>query len=175
MTTTQWILNLVLLAWVLSRNLGTRPVRRTTFVVPALLVALASAAYLRDVPTQGNDGRLELVGAVVGVGLGVLSALLTRVGRAPDGRLVVTAGAAFAALWVAVIGGRVAFAEWATHDGARAVGEFSMRHAITGAGAWTAAFVLLALGMVAGRYATTGVALARRSRETAVLTTGGAA
>ncbi len=175
MTTTQWILNLVLLAWVLSRNLGTRPVGRTTFVVPALLVALASVAYLRDVPTQGNDGRLELVGAVVGVGLGVLSALLTRVGRASDGRPVVTAGAAFAALWVAVIGGRVAFAEWATHDGARAVGEFSMHHAITGAGAWTAAFVLLALGMVAGRYATTGVALARRSRETTALTTGGAA
>jgi hypothetical protein len=39
---------------------------------------------------------------------------------------------------VLVVVGRVAFVEWAAHGGARAVGEFSLRHDITGAAAWAA-------------------------------------
>ncbi len=116
-------------------------------------------------PTLGHDPQLELVGTGVGAALGVAAAALTRVHRHGE-RLVVTAGAWFAALWVVVIGGRVAFAEWATHSGARAIGEFSMRHQITGADAWTAAFVLMALAMVLVRYVATGVlaaAVARRA------------
>ncbi len=52
-----------------------------------------------------------------------------------------------------MIAGRVVFAEWANGSGAQAVGRFSMEHAITGADAWTAAFVVMALGMVLARTA----------------------
>ena len=162
MSTTQWILNLTLLGWVLARNLGTRPVSRGTFLVPLAVVAVAAAVFLRDVPTLGHDGELELIGAGTGLVLGLVSALLTRV-HVEAGRLVVTAGAAFAVLWVVVIGGRVAFAEWATHSGARTIGTFSVRHQITGADAWTTAFVLMALAMVAGRLLVTGAQVARRT------------
>jgi hypothetical protein len=41
----------------------------------------------------------------------------------------------------------MAFAELATHGWSRAVGEFSIRHQITGAGAWTASFVLMAVSI----------------------------
>jgi hypothetical protein len=67
-----------------------------------------------------------------------------------------------------VIGGRVAFAEWATHTGARTVGEFSVRHQITGADAWTAAFVLMAVAMVVVRYAATALVAGARARRTVV-------
>ena len=164
MTTTQWILNGALLAWVLLRNLGTRPVGPATYLVPLLVVNVAGVLFLRDLPTAGNDPALEAVGLGAGLLLGVLATGLTRV-TTGAGRAVIRAGAAFAALWIAVIGGRVLFAEWATHGGARAVGEFSVRHGITGADAWTAAFVLMALGMVVSRTVSTGVLVAVRTHR----------
>ncbi len=161
MTTSQWILSIGLLAWVLLRNLGERPVGRTMFMLPALIVLIAGAVFLRDVPSAGNDVALDLVGVGVGLAFGVLATAVTRFTRR-DGRVLVRAGAAFAAVWIVAIGGRVAFAEWATHGGGRAIGEFSMRHEITGAGAWTAAFVLMALAMVVGRMASTGIVAYRK-------------
>ena len=173
MSTAQWILNGVLLAWVLLRNLGERRLRPALFVVPLLVVAVAAATFLRDLPTAGNDLTLELAGATAGLVLGTLATALTRLSRR-DGDLVVTAGLAFAALWVAVIGGRVLFAQWATHSGAATVGEFSLRHQITGADAWTAAFVLMALLMVLGRLATTAAWAAVHRRRPAAVSAGSA-
>ena len=69
------------------------------------------------------------------------------------------------ALWIAVIGGRILFAEWATGAGSRTVGQFSRDHLITGADAWTAAFVLMALAMVVGRLLTTAVVAAASHRR----------
>lgn len=170
MSMTQWTLNVALVAWVLLRNLGTRPVGRGTYLVPLLVVAVAGAIFLRDLPTGGNDLTLEMVGAATGLVLGVLATGLTGMTRDGD-RPLVRAGAAFAALWIVVIGGRVAFAEWATHGGARAVGEFSVRHSITGADAWTAAFVLMALAMVLARVASTAARAGRQSGGAAIATT----
>ena len=164
MSTTQWILNVALLAWVLLRNLGTRPLDRSFVTIPLIVVAVAAGVFLRDVPTAGNDVPLDVAFTVAGLVLGAVATGLTRV-RAEAGRLVVTAGAAFAGLWIAVIGGRVLFAEWANGAGARTIGRFSVEHLITGADAWTAAFVLMALAMVLSRVVTTGLraALSRRS------------
>ncbi|MGZ4774568.1 MAG: hypothetical protein ACXVYW_04600 [Oryzihumus sp.] len=164
MSTTQWILNLGLLAWVLLRNLGSHRVTRGTSLVPAVIVLVVGGVFLQDVPSAGNDTGLELIGLAGGAVLGVVAAALTRVRREGQ-EVVVRAGVAFAALWVVVIGGRVAFAEWATGAGSRTVGEFSMRHLITGADAWTVAFVLMALAMVTVRMVVTAgqVALTRRA------------
>ncbi len=65
-----------------------------------------------------------------------------------------------------MIGGRIAFAEWATGPGAYTVGMFSHDHAITGADAWTQAFVVMALGMVLAR--TVALAIRALSTSTAV-------
>lgn len=160
MSNTQWALNVLLLVWVLSRNLGVREVTRSMFVVPLVIVVTAAAGFLRDVPTVGNDWLLEAVGAGAGLALGVLAAFLCRV-ETKRSRVTVTAGLGFAALWVAVIGGRMLFAAWAQGPGAASIGAFSRDHLITGAGAWTAAFVLMALAMVAGRLVTLAIQLAR--------------
>jgi hypothetical protein len=97
--------------------------------------------------------------------LGLVAAALVHVERDSRGRLVMRAGVAYAALWIAVIGGRCAFAYGADHWFPRAIGEFSMRHSITGADAWTAAFILMALAMVVVRVAATGVVTARAARR----------
>lgn len=150
MSTAQWILNATLLVWVLTRNLGTRRVNASTFWIPLVVVAAAGSWLLDDLPTSGHDPVLEVIGAGVGVILGLVGAASTRMSHR-GGDLVVHAGAGFAGLWIAAIGGRALFAQWATHSGARALGEFSIRHQITGADAWTAAFVLMALAMVSAR------------------------
>jgi hypothetical protein len=164
MSLTQWILSLALLTWALLRNLGTREVTRGTFLLPLVIVGAAASYFLFPLPTAGNDLDLVVAFGLVGVLFGLAAAGVTRLHH-HDGRLVATAGAGFAALWLAMIGGRIAFAEWANGAGARTVGMFSRDHAITGADAWTAAFVVMALGMVFART----VALAVRARRTAVL------
>lgn len=170
MSTTQWILSIVLLAWALVRNLGTREVALGTFVVPLVIVAAAASFFLFPLPAAGNDLELVLAFGAIGVLLGLAASAATRLHHR-DGTLVATAGPAFALLWLVMIGGRIVFAEWATGTGARAVGMFSREHAITGADAWTAAFVVMALGMVLART----VALAIRTRRTSLRTAPAAA
>jgi hypothetical protein len=92
MTTAQWILNAGLLGWVLLSNLGTRPVTRSTYLLPLLVVAVAGIIFLRHLPTAGNDGGLDAVGAVTGVLLGVLATALTRICRDHAGAAIITAG-----------------------------------------------------------------------------------
>ena len=164
MTTAEWTLNCTLLGWVLLRNLGTRPVTRGTYLVPLAVVAVAAGVYLRDVPGAGNDRLLELAGIGAGVVFGLAAAACTRLRRDSSGRLLASAGTAFAAVWVVAIGGRMAFAELATHAWGPAVARFSMAHQITGADAWRAAFVLMALVMVLTRVAATAVTAARGRR-----------
>lgn len=150
MSTAQWTLSIVLLVWVLGRNVGVRAVTRSMFVIPLVIVAVAAVAMLRDVPLTGNDLTLELIAVRVGLLLGVIAAATCRLEHR-DGRLSVRAGLGFAALWILVIAGRAIFATWAEGSGAATVGRFSRDHLITGADAWTAAFVLLSLAMVVGR------------------------
>jgi hypothetical protein len=169
MSTTQWILNCTLLGWVLLRNLGTHPVTRSTYLTPLAVVAVAAAVFLRHLPTAGHDVTLEIVGLAAGVGFGVLSTALTRIRTTASGA-VIRAGLGFAALWVVVIGGRIAFAEWANGPGGRTIGAFSLRHQITGADALTAAFVLMALAMVAARLLCTATWIRVRSELDPALT-----
>jgi hypothetical protein len=169
MSTTQYLLNAGLLAFVLWANLGTKAVERRRFTLPLLLVAVAAGVFLRDVPTAGHDLTLEMVGVAAGAVLGLVAAGLVQVHRDSTGRLVMHAGAPYAALWVAVIGGRCVFAYGADHWFGRAIGQFSMTHQITGADAWTAAFVLMALAMVVTRVAATGVATAVAARRPAAV------
>ena len=168
MSTIQYLLNAGLLAFVLWANVGTRTVSRGRFTLPLLLVAVAAVVFLRDMPTAGNDVGLELAGVAAGVVMGLVAAALVRIDRDAGGRLVMRAGIAYAAVWIAVIGGRMLFAYGAEHWFGAAISRFSMAHQITGAEAWTAAFVLMALAMVTVRVAATGFATARAARHPAL-------
>ncbi|MEZ5116065.1 MAG: hypothetical protein R2737_07335 [Candidatus Nanopelagicales bacterium] len=169
MSLTQWILTAALLAWALLRNVGARRVTAQTFAVPVAVVVVAAVAFLVPLPAAGNDLALVGVFAAAGAALGLLTSAATRV-QVRDGAVVATAGLGFALVWLAVIAGRIAFAEWATGPGARTVGEFSRDHLITGADAWTAAFVVLALVMVLTRTVALAVRTSRARTATSALT-----
>ena len=101
MSTSQLVLNAALLVFVLLTNLGTRRVTGRRLLLPLVLVGAAGWVFLRDVPTVGGDGRLELAGALTGVALGVAAGALMPVGRDAAGALVTRAGAGYALLWLA--------------------------------------------------------------------------
>src|SRR5438270_893984 len=83
-------------------------------------------------------------GAVLEAGAGVL----TQIRRLPDDRLLAKATIPAALLWVAGTGARMEFAVFAENGGAAAIARFSTANRITGAAAWTACLLLMALAEV---------------------------
>lgn len=157
-------LNLGILVLVLASGLGTHQLTSRRVVMPLAVTAVFAYAFLRDMPTTGHDVAFEVLGGLAGVALGVAAAALVRV-RAVDGRVITTAGAGFAALWIAVVGGRIAFAYGATSVFPTAIARFSRDHEITSAAAWTAMFVLMGLAMIASRTLVTVARAAYVSRH----------
>ena len=155
MTASEYLLNAALLVFVLHSNLGTHAVTRKSVIRPLILVASVGSFFLGSIPGAGNDHLLEGTGLLIGIVLGVASAALVRVRRTTAG-VVTTAGAGFAALWIAVIGGRVAFAYGADHWFSGALVSFSRAHNITSSNAWADGFILMALAMVVTRIVATG-------------------
>ncbi len=122
--------------------------------LPVVLVGVACLNYLKRFNPGGNDIVLIGVLAAAGVTLGLLSGLLAEVWRRGDGPVVAWAGGTAAALWVAGMGFRFAFAVWAsTGSGGADVGRFSAVHAISSARAWTTALVVIGVGEVLARVA----------------------
>jgi hypothetical protein len=109
--------------------------------------------YFHTVPTGGND--LVLIGALVGVGavLGVGGGIFTRILTAGE-HILIKAGVVSAVLWVIGMGARLGFQQWVEHGGADDIARFSIDHQITGEQAWVAAFLLMALTEVVTRLAT---------------------
>ena len=160
MTASEYLLNFALLAFVLHSNLGTKAMTRKRMVRPLIIVAISGSTFLTSVPGAGNDRVLEAAGLLAGVALGIVSALLVRVRWTPAG-VVTTAGAGFAALWIAAIGGRVAFAYGADHWFSQGLVNFSRTNDITSSDAWAAAFILMALAMVIARTVVTAAQAVR--------------
>jgi hypothetical protein len=150
MSLTDYLLDTVLVLLVFRQLRESRFDRRAV-LLPVVISAVVAQQYLHSVPAGTGDLLLVAVLVVVGLVLGSASGLTTHVRT--DGRTaLVKAGGAAAALWVLGMGSRFAFAVWATHGGASAVGRFSVAHGIS-SDAWTTALVLMALAEVLARTA----------------------
>ena len=160
MTTTDYIINIALIALVILQIRGSR-LDMKTLIRPVILVAAAALYYLRGFPTGGHDLPLYVVLGGLGLVLGVACGATTRVWRASDGFGYAKAGVIAAALWVIGIGSRLAFEEFATHGGGRDILNFSVAHDITSQNAWVAGLVLMALIEVLSRTVTIRVRGAR--------------
>ncbi len=152
MTTTDWIIDLTLIGVVLLQ-IRERRLSIRLLLIPVGLSAWAAFAYLRGVPTAGNDLLLVALGLGLGVALGSLAGVFTKVTSGPDGYPLARAGVAAAVLWVVGVGTRLAFQLYATHGGARSISDFSASHSITSTEAWVAALVLMAVGEALARTA----------------------
>jgi hypothetical protein len=153
-TAAELAINLALLVAVVFTQLGRRVVTRRRFTIPLLIVGLAGFEYLQGAPVGGDDLPFYAVGAAAGALFAFIASRFVRVGRDERGAIVASTGAMYAVVWLVVIGGRIAFAEAATHTSfGQTVGSFSRAEMITGSDAWRAMFVLMALAMVLTRIA----------------------
>jgi uncharacterized membrane protein len=145
MTTTDWILDLGFIGIVFLQVRGRR-LNLRLLVLPVALSAWAAANYLKGIPTAGNDLVLVAFGLGLGVTLGALAGMFTKVTKGPDGYAYAKAGVLAAIFWVAGVGTRLVFQLYVTHGGAGALARFSASHSITSAEAWVAALILMAIG-----------------------------
>jgi hypothetical protein len=163
MTTTDYLINIVLIGIVILQIRGSRQDLKTA-IRPVVLVAAAAAYYLRGFPTSGNDLALDAILGGIGLILGVACAATTRVWRATDGFAYAKAGVIAAALWVIGIGSRLGFEEFWSHGGTHDIVSFSVAHDITSQNASVAGLVLMALAEVIARLVVIRIRGARTSQ-----------
>jgi len=152
MDTTGYIINSVLVLLVV-RQIREHPLDLRSLIRPVALVVVAAVYYLHTIPVGGNDLLLEGGLAATGAAMGALCAFATHL-RLEHGTPLARAGVLAAGLWVGGVGARMAFAYAAGHGFAPAIQRFSGAHSITGASAWVAALILMALADVSTRLVT---------------------
>jgi hypothetical protein len=152
MSAMDYVINSILVLLVVRQIWGTR-LTPQALLLPVALVVGAVVYYHPSVPTAGNDVVLDVTLGAAGLVLGALCGLATHLRRGADGVPVAKAGAVAAALWVAGIGARMAFAFAGTHGAGPAVLRFSAAHHITSGDAWVAALFAMALAEVTARLA----------------------
>jgi len=150
MSMNMYLINAILVLMVI-RQIREHSLDLRALAVPVLAVGAAAVMFLHSVPAGGNDLALELLGVSAGAAMGAVGGLATRLRRGAAGRPAGRAGALAASMWVAGIGGRMAFAFAASHGAGPAIGRFSIAHHITGSAAWVAALVMMALADVLTR------------------------
>ncbi len=154
MNTTEIIIFAGLATFIIATQIGTHRLTIRRLLLPLLAAGVVAYHYVHSIPTAGGDLDFEISLSLAGALFGILAASLMSVERDQrTGRLMTRAGFAYAALWVIVFGGRLAFAWGASNLWGRQVMQFSVQHSITGSAAWTAAFILMALSMVVARTA----------------------
>lgn len=149
------IVNALVLVAVLESDLGRgRKISRLRILRPLLLAGAVVPLFLAAPATRGTGLALEISGACAGVLLGALAGRLLAVRRDDaSGRPVSDAGAAYAALWIAVVAARSAFSYGSAHWFTTSLGRWMAENAVTGA-ALTDTLVLMAVAMVLTRTGT---------------------
>jgi hypothetical protein len=155
MLTKALIVNGLVLFAVLEADLGPgRKVSRFRLLRPLLMSASIVPLFLEAVATHGTGLALEIAGGVAGVLLGLTAASLMTLRREPaTGRVVTRAGAAYAALWIAVIAARSCFSIGAVHWFNHPLATWMANHQVTAA-AITDTLIIMAVAMTLARTAT---------------------
>jgi hypothetical protein len=152
MSSSVWIINLVVLGVVLEADVGRRKITWFRLARPVIVAGAIVIYYLTKTPVATRSGGLafELALAALGIVLGLAAGLMFRVFR-DQGIPWSQAGIAYALLWIVVIGARIGFAEATSHSHSLQV--WLGTHHIT-ADAVTDALIFMAVGMLLTRTAT---------------------
>jgi hypothetical protein len=146
------ILNAIVLLVVLEADIGKhRKIGWFRILRPFVTSGVAVVIFIKAITTTGAGLTLELTLAAAGVVLGLAATALMGVYRSPKTHKPVSrAGAAYAALWVVVIGARTAFSYGSVHWFGPQLGHWMAQHAVT-SDAVTDALIFMAIGMVLAR------------------------
>jgi hypothetical protein len=152
------IVDAFVLAAVLESDLGGhRKITMFRLVRPVLMTAAIIPLFLTSVTTHGSGLLLGVVLALVGILVGLLAMAFMTVYRNPEtGGPVSRAGAAYAALWIVVVGVRAGFTYGSDHWFASTLEHWMVRNAIT-ADAITDGLIFMALAMVLTRTLTLSI------------------
>ena len=150
MNSTAYIINAILVLLVIHQ-IRESQLNARSLVRPVILVAVVAVTYLHSIPLGGNDVVLEVAVGATGALMGALCALTTHMRLGNDRVALVRAGFVAAALWVGGVSARMAFVYSSGHGFGPSIARFSVRHDITGASAWVAALLLMALADVLTR------------------------
>jgi hypothetical protein len=146
-----WLINLGVLVAVLQADLGHRKVNLHRLLRPVLIAGIIIPLFVKNFTTSGNGLTLEIVCSAAGLLLGLLAAGLLKVQRdMTTGGVVSYAGSPYAALWIVVIGARIAFTYGSQHVFRDQLGHWMMTNQITG-DALTDALVFMAIAMLVAR------------------------
>jgi hypothetical protein len=158
MKSTEVVMFVGIAAAIIVSQIGRHPFTLRRFLVPVIVAGGVAYHYLlQGVASTGGALDFEILLSLAGVAFGILAVMLIQVERdTSTGQVVMQAGLMYAALWVAVFGGRLAFAWAATNVWKHQVAQFSIAHQLTNT-AWTDAFVLMAVSMVLARTLGVGV------------------
>src|SRR6516225_9130422 len=145
-----YVINAILVLMVI-RQIREHSLDLRSLAIPVLAVGAAAVLFLHSVPLGGNDIVLELACVLVGATMGAIGGLATHLCRGADGRALGRAGWLAASMWVGGVGARLAFAVAASNGAGPAIARFSAASHITGAAAWVAALIMMALADVLTR------------------------
>jgi hypothetical protein len=145
-----YVINAILVLMVI-RQIREHPLDLRSLAIPVLAVGAAAVLFLHSVPLGGNDIVLELACVLVGATMGAIGGLATHLCRGADGRALGRAGWLAASMWVGGVGARLAFAVAASNGAGPAIARFTAASHITGAAAWVAALIMMALADVLTR------------------------
>lgn len=133
-----------------------------------MIVVYFLFAYLRGIPTAGNDVLLVVGGVLLGLVFGVGAGALTRVYRTDKG-IYAKAGPLAAIFWTVGVVLRTAFSLYATEGGPgadRTIGHIMTSLNITASSAIVACLLLMVLVEVGSRQLIVGIRYFRlRSRQ----------
>jgi hypothetical protein len=152
MNALDYILDAVLVATVFFQLRGRRLTPRN-LALPVLIVVYFLFAYLKGVPTAGNDLYLILAGILLGLVFGVGAGTFTRVYPTETG-IYAKAGAVAATFWTVGVVLRTAFSVYASDGGPgahRTIGRAMHTFDITASSAIVACLLLMVLVEVGSR------------------------
>ena len=169
-----WLLNLIVLGVLLESDLGRRKIGWFRVLRPLITTALIVPLFLDSIPTGSHNVLLQVVGAAVGIVLGVAAHLFLSVyfdpTKSPKRRLASRgtarqdaaglpysrAGFGYAAFWAAIFAARLLFVYGTIHWFPTPLGQFMATHQLSGAGL-TNAVIFMAVSMALARSALLGV------------------